>query len=31
VHLKDASQVAPRGFHVRVTLPNPDVSQPPFH
>lgn len=31
VHLKDASQVAPRGLHVRVTLPNPDVSQPPFH
>lgn len=31
VHLKDASQVAPRGLHVRVTLPNPDVLQHPFH
>lgn len=26
VHLKDANLVAPRGLHVRVTLPNPDVS-----
>ncbi|WP_084656213.1 sensor histidine kinase [Pandoraea norimbergensis] len=26
VHLKDASPAPPRGLHVRVTLPNPDVS-----
>ncbi|WP_353190838.1 ATP-binding protein [Pandoraea pnomenusa] len=29
VILKDASPTPPRGLHVRVTLPNPDVPQPP--
>nr|WP_023596084.1 ATP-binding protein [Pandoraea pnomenusa] len=29
MQLKDASPTPPRGLHVRVSLPNPDISQPP--